>query len=288
MQDSTARVEKCFCSNPSLYVKVMPSYVHGYSERENTRLRDQSLTLAELLHHDTRYPPGARVLEAGCGVGAQTVILARNSPEARFTSVDLWPESVAAAQTAVAKAGFNNVTFHVADIFRLPFPEATFDHVFVCFVLEHLGRPLDALAELKRVLKPGGSLTVIEGDHGSTFFHPHSDLAHRTIQCLVALQARGGGNALIGRQLFPLLNRAGLRQVRVSPRFVYADSSRPEWVEGFTEKTFIAMVEGVREQVLAAGMMTAADWDRGIAEMRAAAGPEGTFCYTFFKATALK
>ena len=57
-------------------------YVHGYSERELIRLYDQANTLAELLHHDTVYPPGSKVLEVGCGVGTQTVHLARNSPDA--------------------------------------------------------------------------------------------------------------------------------------------------------------------------------------------------------------
>jgi ubiquinone/menaquinone biosynthesis C-methylase UbiE len=263
-------------------------YVHGYTERESTRLQDQSRTLAELLHHDTVYPPGARVLEAGCGVGAQTVILARNSPEALFTSVDLSPVSLAAAQTAVTRAGLRNVTFQIADIFHLPFADESFDHVFLCFVLEHLPRPLEALGHLLRVLKPGGSLIAIEGDHGSTFFHPHSETAWRTIQCLIDLQAQLGGDALIGRRLFPLLRQAGLRHVVVSPRFVYADSSRPEWVDGFSEKTFVAMVESVRAAALAAGMIDVPTWERGLADLRAAQGPDGTFCYTFFKGTGVK
>jgi ubiquinone/menaquinone biosynthesis C-methylase UbiE len=263
-------------------------YVHGYSERESTRLQDQSLTLAELLHHDTFYPPGAHVLEAGCGVGAQTVILARRSPAARFTAIDVSAASVDAAKAAIASAGITNVSFQVADVFDLPFPEASFDRIFVCFLLEHLNRPLEALQQLTRVLKAGGTLTAIEGDHGSTFFHPHTAAAWRTIQCLIDVQARTGADALIGRRLFPLLKRAGLRNVVVSPRFVYADSSRPEWVEGFTKKTYIAMVEGVREQAVAAGLIDRPSWEQGIADLRAAAGPEGTFCYTFFKATAVK
>ena len=183
-------------------------YVHGYSERERQRLRDQSQTLADLLHHDTSYPAGSRVLEAGCGVGAQTVILARNSPEAQFTAIDASPSSIATAQAAIGSAGLCNVTFQVADIFQLPFPEASFDHVFVCFVLEHLRQPDEALRRLRAVLKPGGSLTVIEGDHGSTFFHPRSAAAWRTIQCLIDVQAAMGGNALIGRELYPLVRRA--------------------------------------------------------------------------------
>ncbi|MCX7722406.1 MAG: methyltransferase domain-containing protein [Verrucomicrobiae bacterium] len=263
-------------------------YVHGYSESEYTRMRDQSRTLAELLHFDTRYPAGAHVLEAGCGIGAQTVILARNSPEARFTCIDIAPQSIAQAQRAVTTAGFQNVEFQVADILNLPFGDESFDHVFVCFVLEHLSRPMDALLGLKRVLKPGGTITVIEGDHGSTFFYPRSERAMRTIQCLVELQARLGGNALIGRELHPLLTRAGFADVTVSPRFVYAVPSRPDWVEGFTIKTFIAMVEGVREQAIESGLIDPTTWDQGIADLWATAGPDGVFCYTFFKATARK
>ena len=263
-------------------------YVHGYSERERQRLHDQSQTLADLLHHDTVYPAGSRVLEAGCGVGAQTVILTANSPQAHFTSIDASPVSVAAAQAAVARAGFGNVSFQVADIFQLPFPEASFDHVFVCFVLEHLREPEEALRRLRAVLKPGGTLTVIEGDHGSTFFHPRSEAAWRTIQCLIDVQAAMGGNALIGRELFPLLLGAGLHPVTVSPRFVYVDASRPAWVEGFTNNTYIAMVEGVRDQALEAGLIDRPAWDKGIADLKASAGPNGTFCYTFFKAVAAK
>jgi SAM-dependent methyltransferase len=227
------------------------------------------------------------VLEAGCGVGAQTLILARNNPGARFTSVDLSPASLDAAQAAAKRAGLTNVTFRCADIFKLPFAEAEFDHIFVCFVLEHLQQPVQALQKLKAVLTPGGTLMAIEGDHGSTFFHPRSDAAWRTIQCLIDLQAAAGGDALIGRRLFPLLSEAGFGDVTVSPRFVYVDSSRPAWVEGFTRNTYIAMVEGVREQALAAGLLDRGAWEKGIADLQACAGPDGTFGYTFFKAVAL-
>ncbi len=263
-------------------------YVHGYSVREHQRLRDQSQTLAELLHHDTFYPAGSRVLEAGCGIGAQSVILARNSPKARFTSVDVSPASVKAAETAVRRAGFSNVTFQPANIFKLPFPKASFDHAFVCFVLEHLPEPLRALRCLKAVLKPGGTLTVVEGDHGSTFFHPRSDAAWRTIQSLIDLQAKTGGDALIGRRLFPLVRAAGFRNVEVSPRFVYVDASRPAWVRGFTHNTYIAMVEGVRKHAVAAGLLDRRAWARGLADLKASAGSNGVFCYTFFKAVAVK
>jgi SAM-dependent methyltransferase len=263
-------------------------YVHGYSERENKRLVDQATTLTELLHSDTKYPAGCSVLEAGCGVGAQTVTLAGNSPDARITSVDLSEDSLATAKAKVESAGYENVTFRRADIFNLSFPDDSFDHIFVCFVLEHLRNPEAALISLKAKLKSGGSITVIEGDHGSTYFHPDSRVAWQTIRCLIDVQARMGGNSLIGRQLFPLLTAAGFRDVSVSPRMVYVDSSKPGYVEGFTKNTFIAMVEGVREQALEFGLITEDAWEKGISDLRRTTASDGTFCYTFFKGIGIK
>jgi ubiquinone/menaquinone biosynthesis C-methylase UbiE len=177
--------------------------------RENERLHDQASTLVDLLHADTAYPAGRTVLEAGCGVGAQTVTLARRSPQTRFTSVDISAASVAQAKRRVDAAGLANVAFLQADILALPFEAASFDHVFVCFVLEHLARPVEALVILKGLLKPGGTITVIEGDHGSTYFHPEGAAARQAIECQVELQRRAGGNALIGRRLYPLMVAAG-------------------------------------------------------------------------------
>src|ERR1022692_4065203 len=169
------------------------AYVHGYHRRENERLLDQAGTLAGLLHRGTRYPPGSSVLEAGCGVGAQTVTLARRSPGAQFTSVDISADSVAQARRKTDLAGLTNVEFRRADIFALPFAPASFDHVFVCFVLEHLSEPVSALARLGGLLRPGGTITVIEGDHGSAFFHPDSMAARRAIQSQIRLQRLAGG-----------------------------------------------------------------------------------------------
>jgi len=264
------------------------AYVHGYDPRESRRLHDQASSLVELLHWDTAYPAGSSVLEAGCGVGAQTVTLATNSPRAHITSIDVSDASLDEARRAVLGAGIANVMFLQADIFDLPFAPDSFDHAFVCFVLEHLAQPVEALQALRRVVRPGGTMTVIEGDHGSTYFHPQSERAQRAIRCLVELQARAQGDALIGRALYPLLTEAGLADVHVSPRMVYVDGSRPALIEGFTKRTFTAMIEGVREPAIASGLMSEADFDQGVADLYRTAQADGVFCYTFFKATATK
>jgi len=202
--------------------------------------------------------------------------------------VDISVESLRAAQNRIVSSGYNNATFQQADIFNLPFPDNHFDHIFVCFVLEHLKNPLKVLLHLKEKLKSGGTITVIEGDHGSTYFHPDSKAAWLTIQCLIDLQAQKGGNSLIGRRLFPLLNSAGFNKVSVSPRMVYVDLSKPEYVEGFTKNTFIAMVEGVKDQAISSGLIDAATWENGIKDLYRTTKSDGTFCYTFFKGFAYK
>jgi ubiquinone/menaquinone biosynthesis C-methylase UbiE len=266
----------------------MNGYVHGYTEEEASRLQDQSSTLAELLHHDTHYPSGSRVLEVGCGVGGQTIILAKNSPHAQITSVDISSESLNKAKAAVESVGFSNVTFQIADLFNLPFLDESYDHLFVCFVLEHLEKPLHALRSLRRLVKPGGSITVIEGDHGSYYSHPQSEEASRAVQCLIDVQARLGGNSLVGRELYPLLKAAEYSDVTVSPRMVYVDSSRPALVDGFIDKTFIALVKGVREQAQALQLIDEPTWQKGIADLYRSTEEDGTFCYTFFKGVARK
>lgn len=264
---------------------LMKTYVHGYSKKESNRLADQAGTLAELLHVDTIYPPESKVLEAGCGIGAQTSILARNNPHARFVSIDISQDSLKKAKKSV-KA--ENVIFRQADIFDLPFEAESFDHIFVCFVLEHLQKPIDALVNLKKVLKKGGSITVIEGDHGSFYCYPESKEALMAVKCLIDVQASLKGNSLIGRQLYPLLNAAEFKEAVVSPRIVYVDSSKPGLVEGFSKNTFIAMVEGVKEQALSLNLIDEDTWNKGINDLYRATEEDGTFCYTFFKGRAVK
>ena len=108
-------------------VSMSEAYVHGYDPQENLRLQDQASTLVESLHCDTAYPAGRRVLEAGCGVGAQTVTLAKSSPKASIISIDISEASLIEAKRNVEAAGLPNVQFQQGDIFHLPFEPELFD-----------------------------------------------------------------------------------------------------------------------------------------------------------------
>ncbi len=265
------------------------AYVHGYGEREAQRLMDQAESVSDLIHHDTEFPPDSRILEVACGVGAQTVAMAQRLPACHFVSFDKIPQSVGLAAERVRTAGLQEVHLLTADLFEAPFKPESFDVLFVSYLLEHLPDPLAALISLKTLLRPGGTLLVVEGDHGSCYFHPDTPEAIRAWKCLIEVQAGLGCDSEIGRRLHPLLQSAGFENVRVSPRMVYADKSRPLMQHQFVLQTIVPMVEGIRIEALTKNLMSPIEWEKGVADLRETGlSSKGTFCYTFFKASAKK
>ena len=132
-------------------------------------------------------------------------------------------------------------------------------------------------------------MTVFEGDHGSCYFHPSSEDAQMTWNCLIEVQRRLGANSLIGRELFPLVTDAGFARVRIEPKMVYIDQSHPELMESFVHKTIIPMVEGVKDQALEMELIDATSWSNGIRDLdRIRHLDAGIFCYTFFKGSAIR
>ncbi|NCC49667.1 MAG: methyltransferase domain-containing protein [Spartobacteria bacterium] len=263
----------------------MSEYVHGYSAREARRLAEQSCILDAVLHDGTQYRPGEHVLEAGCGVGAQTEILLRRSPETRFTSMDISVSSIERAKTRLAR--MRQVTFVQGDIRALPFAEHSFDHVFVCFVLEHLNDPLGALRNLKRVTKPGGTITVIEGDHGSCFWHPETPASREVWACMIRAQQQLRHDPLIGRRLCPLLAEAGWNVDAVHPCYVYGDAVHAGLLDGMVNQIIVPMVQTAHPASIENGWIDDAQWNQGIRDLEATGRrPHGTFFYTWFKARA--
>ncbi|MBN1782956.1 methyltransferase domain-containing protein [bacterium] len=261
------------------------AYVHGYSPRENRRLSEQSEILKQILHGDTHFEPASLVLEAGCGTGAQSAILSPMFPETVFMGIDISLASLAEARSR----GLHRHHFSRTDINCLPFPPETFDHVLVCFVLEHLTDPEKALYELKRVLKPRGLITVIEGDHGSCFWHPETRASRTVWQSLITVQSGLGHDPDIGRRLHPLLSRAGFHVQMTRPCWLYADASCPDLLDGMVNKIIVPMVKTARESAIQQGLAGEAEWAEGIADLEKSGNPPGgTFFYTWFKSIGVK
>jgi len=206
--------------------------------------------------------------------------------QVQFTCIDVSSASLDAAEAATRRAGIDNVAFELADARDYLQPAQPFDAALFCFVLEHVPHPETVLQHTLTLVRPGGTLMAIEGDHGSTFFYPPSRQAYRTIQCLIDLQAARARRCIDWPA--PALSIFWSRRhwcTRGSPRRLHRPKSTRVGSKWFTERTYIAMVEGARELALAEGMLTEAEWiNAGISDLRKA--KQGSFSYTFFKAVA--
>lgn len=159
---------------------------------------------------------GMRLLDCGCGPGSITVGLAELVAPGEVIGIDASADLIASAQDNAASAGLSNATFQTGDVYSLPFADDSFDAVWAHALLEHLHDPVAALAEMRRVLKPGGLIGVRELDLDSLLIGPESPALVRCIELWIRLTRENGGDAQIGKKLAALLTAAGFREVGMS------------------------------------------------------------------------
>src|SRR5437660_8574741 len=116
--------------------------------------------------------PGMKLLDTGCGPGSITIGLAEAVAPAETVGIDASADAIEEARALAASRGCTNLRFEVADVYALPFEDATFDAAFSHAVMQHLRDPLTALREIRRVLKPGGVVGIADADHDGTILAP--------------------------------------------------------------------------------------------------------------------
>jgi ubiquinone/menaquinone biosynthesis C-methylase UbiE len=184
-------------------------YIHGGTDpTEVARLVAQARFVATFSFPFFSAPPGARVLDLGTGVGAMAAELVRAFPGIVLTGLDLAP-----AQLAQAAIRAPVSTYVQADAAALPFADATFDRVHVSWLLEHVPDPDRVLAEIYRVLKPGGMAHLLEVDNATLRVEPPLPELERTFACLNAAQQQRGGDPFIGQSLAERTRRLPFTQV---------------------------------------------------------------------------
>jgi ubiquinone/menaquinone biosynthesis C-methylase UbiE len=215
------------CSRDSVVIPVVESYSHRANPgfEAAMALRTAAKEGAFFLPY---LRPGMRVLDVGCGPGSITLGLAEAVAPGEVVGVDFQPSQVAQAQAVSAARGLMNTRFEVADVYRLPFPDGSFDAVFAHVVLMHLREPIRALAEMRRVLRPGGIAGVRDSDFGGRIHAPATPLLEQWYALIVRIRQHNGGDPFMGRHHRRLLLEAG---------FVRAEASVSVWSAGTPEET---------------------------------------------------
>jgi SAM-dependent methyltransferase len=167
------------------------------------------------------------LLDLGCGPGSVTLDLAGRVE--RAVGVDAAPEAIDRARRAATEREVDDCDFVVADVYRLPFADGTFDVVFAHQLLQHLADRPAALREAARVLRPGGILGVRDSDYGTMVHDPRDPLLDRWLDLYCRLARRNGGEPDAGRMLARWVDAAGFADLAVSSStWTYADPGSVE------------------------------------------------------------
>ncbi len=207
-------------------------YTHGHHEsvlRSHT-WRTAENSAAYLLPH---LEPHLRILDVGCGPGTITAGLAGRVPGGHVTGIDTAPEVVELARELARGGGRDNLDFTTGDVYALDYPDGTFDVVHAHQVLQHLGDPVKALTEMRRVTRPGGLIAVRDGDFGAMVWYPDIPALADWLALYHKVARGNGGEPDAGRRLHAWARQAGLTDLTISSStWTYATPEEREWWGG--------------------------------------------------------
>ncbi|MFJ9428165.1 methyltransferase domain-containing protein [Streptomyces sp. NPDC101490] len=207
-------------------------YTHGHHEsvlRSHT-WRTAANSAAYLL---PELRAGLDVLDVGCGPGTITADLAALVAPGRVTAVDAAGDVLAKARGVAEERGLRNVEFTVADVHALDFPDDSFDVVHAHQVLQHVGDPVRALREMRRVCRPGGVVAARDSDYGAFAWYPEPPALDDWRDLYRRVARANGGEPDAGRRLFSWAREAGFTDVTTTAAtWCFATPEERSWWSG--------------------------------------------------------
>jgi ubiquinone/menaquinone biosynthesis C-methylase UbiE len=267
-------------------------YLHGYRAEERERLHRQARFLEPAVHDRLPFRRRRKLLEVGCGVGAQTEILLRHFPEIHVTGIDIQDDQLAEARRFLATVPWANAHGHARydirkmDAEKLDFEPESFDAAFLCWILEHVPSPMRVLGEVRRVLAPGSPVVCSEVLNATFFIDPYSPDTLRYWMAYNDRQIEMGGDPFVGAKLGNLLSSVGFRDVTTDVKTFHLDNRAPGeraeflayWTELLLSGAPALMEAGKVSQEVVDGMTRELD--------RVARDPNSVFFYSFIQARA--
>lgn len=239
-------------------------------DAELARLKAQANLLPELewqimLRHGLK--TGFTVLDAACGPGNTSALISqRLNGDVELTGIDQ-DEELLNEGRKLAQEKQLAITFQQANVYHLPF-ESQFDFIVCRLLLQHLADPLAAILSLKKALKPGGRLLIMDINDEWLFLEPRIPAFDRLIELGTYYQQQMGGNRLIGRAVRNLLHQAGFTDLQTDILGINSDMIGID--------TFLHITTNFRKEVFN-GNLDKADPQQLISEIQEAVQKQNTF-----------
>ncbi|MEV3929398.1 methyltransferase domain-containing protein [Streptomyces sp. NPDC049944] len=207
-------------------------YTHGHHEsvlrshQWRTATNSAAYLIAELR-------PGQAVLDVGCGPGTITADIAALVEPGRVTAVDTSRGILDRAAAAASERGLDNMEFAIADVHSLDFPDDSFDVVHAHQVLQHVGDPVQALREMRRVARPGGVVAVRDSDYAAMTWYPEVAGMREWQELYDRVARANGGEPDAGRRLLSWARRAGFTDITpTAAAWCFATPENRAWWSG--------------------------------------------------------
>ena len=163
--------------------------------------------------------PQLAILDVGAGSGTISVSLAKLVPNGKVTVVDLNKDILPRAETVAEEAGVKNIEFQLADAYKLPFSDESFDITHCHQLLSHAKQPWDVLREMLRVTKKGGVVAAREGDFRTECFWPELPGLVKFHNFILGFTKIAGGCPIAGRQLLSWALKAGVERNQITATY---------------------------------------------------------------------
>lgn len=240
-------------------------YIHGFSQTEQNRLWKQAEFAEQTVYADVDFADCERILEVGSGVGAQTAILLRRFPNIKVQGIDLNEQQIAAARKNLDELAYAKGRYKI-DLMNadsMVYESHSFDGAFLCWVLEHVKNPENILAEVRRVVRPGGRIYVTEVMNSSFFLDPYSPNLWKYWMAFNDYQYERYGDPFVGAKLGNLLMSQGFHQIQTQVKVWHFDNRNPlrkrtairHWKELMESASATLVKEGFVEQGTVDGMI---------------------------------